>query len=204
VLVPRNTPIRRRPQRPTLCATASVNPSCRSPNCASRLLRQSYCFNAAGSCSASTPLTSPVQVSMAAVSNVQGARPPRWARNDSSVAARPCPMQLVAVNFFSSSSVIALSKNSWDGALGTGGRVVQNRGDGAALDRVVQQVRPRPRPELQRRRVRQGGERLDRDQAAIPDGARVDGRALGRNGVSKYQLTRARKKNNRAHCLSGS
>ena len=45
----------------------------------------------------------------------------------------------------------------------------------AAVDRVVQQVRARPHPELQRAGVGQARQPLGRDQAAEPRRARVDG-----------------------------
>ena len=85
-----------------------IRPVC-SANCASRLFRQSKRRSCFGSGSSSIPLTSPVQVSICARSNVQGASPPRCARRASSIASRPRPTQLVAVYSFSSSSVIERS-----------------------------------------------------------------------------------------------
>src|SRR5208283_5713004 len=112
VLVPMNTPIRFLPQRLTDSCTACSNPSWRRPISARRLLRQSKRLRSAGNAAVSMPGTSPTCVSRSTVSNAHLLRPLRCPTKESSVCSRPRPMQLVAVNFLSSSGLIAVCR-SW-------------------------------------------------------------------------------------------
>src|SRR2546421_285986 len=107
-----NTPTRRRPQRPTLCATASVNPSCLRPSRARRLLRQANSRRPSGSRTASTPDTSPTCVSRSRDSNAHRASPVCSSFSLVSISSRPRPMQLVAMNAVSTSAVMSVWRRS--------------------------------------------------------------------------------------------